>query len=325
MSDESTRNDAKLPPPLSAWLEDQPPGDQRELEETWTLAGEGAPPKTPEEKVQSAWQDVELQLEDAQGKQRTQAHSTRRRGLLRHRRLLMAAALIAGMMLVGLWWWQRPMQVTAPAGEMEKIALPDGSVAQLNSASRLTYRRSLFGSEREVTLEGEAFFEVTRGKEPFTVSTFNATVKVLGTRFNVRAREDEPRPSTTVTVEEGEVALAGKGIPAEPVELRPGQMSRVTGGRGVPIPPEPAEAPRASVWKEGGLSVQGQSLGALARELERRFGKSIRIGDMLAQDTISLYLPEPESAEAILRDLCAYLGCSVQSDREGYVINKRRK
>lgn len=83
----------------------------------------------------------------------------------------------------------RKMQaVIVPPGQRVQLVLEDGTRVWLNSKSKLTYPASFGNDTREVTLDGEGFFEVTRNEEkPFIVKTHKYDVKVLGTTFNVYA------------------------------------------------------------------------------------------------------------------------------------------
>ena len=69
------------------------------------------------------------------------------------------------------------------------IKLPDGSSSTLNALSSIKYKRS-FNKNRELTLSGEAFFDVKKSNIPFIITTQSGKVKVLGTSFNVRSRDD---------------------------------------------------------------------------------------------------------------------------------------
>ena len=83
-------------------------------------------------------------------------------------------------------------EVSTQPGSKSKIQLPDGSTVWLNAGSKLTYTKD-FGKEiREVTLIGEAFFDVTKMKEkPFIIHTSSINIKVLGTAFNVKAYPED--------------------------------------------------------------------------------------------------------------------------------------
>lgn len=76
----------------------------------------------------------------------------------------------------------------ASTGEIQKVELPDGSLVSLNKNGKL-FRNSDFGkTNRDIILEGEAFFKVSKNKDlPFKIHTMNSTVEVLGTSFNVKS------------------------------------------------------------------------------------------------------------------------------------------
>ncbi len=90
--------------------------------------------------------------------------------------------------------------------EQQQVQLPDGSTVTLNHNSRLQYPQQ-FGETREVTLEGEAYFEVARDeKHPFRVVSGNVTTEVLGTAFNLHWNKKAAIVELEVT--EGKVAFA---------------------------------------------------------------------------------------------------------------------
>lgn len=87
-----------------------------------------------------------------------------------------------------------------------EIQLPDGSKVKLNHSSKLTYPEHFSGDVREVTLTGEAFFDVTKNPEkPFIIKTTGASIKVLGTSFNVYAYYESS--TVEVIVKTGKVEL----------------------------------------------------------------------------------------------------------------------
>lgn len=80
-----------------------------------------------------------------------------------------------------------PVEIATTIGEFEQVSLPDGTKVSLNANSKLSYSGEW---NRTLSLEGEAFFEVTKGSK-FTVNTTGGTVQVLGTSFNVFARDTD--------------------------------------------------------------------------------------------------------------------------------------
>ncbi|WP_299580539.1 FecR domain-containing protein [uncultured Sunxiuqinia sp.] len=96
--------------------------------------------------------------------------------------------------------------ISAPMGAKSTISLPDGSTVILNAGSVLKYSGDFGKDDREVSLEGEAFFEVAQDKSKrFQVRTSDITVKAYGTKFNVKSYADERTIETTLV--EGSVSI----------------------------------------------------------------------------------------------------------------------
>jgi ferric-dicitrate binding protein FerR (iron transport regulator) len=90
-------------------------------------------------------------------------------------------------------------EITVSYGSKSKVILPDGSVVKLNSGSTLRYPSHFDRSSRNVYIEGEAFFDVKKdAQHPFFVKTKEITIKVLGTKFNVKSYADEKTIQTTL-------------------------------------------------------------------------------------------------------------------------------
>ncbi|MBS1512035.1 MAG: FecR family protein [Bacteroidetes bacterium] len=93
-----------------------------------------------------------------------------------------------------------PSEVSTKNGSRTKIQLPDGSSVWLNSSSQLVYDNDHFGDgNREVSLTGEAFFDVVKNpQKPFIIHTAKMDVKVLGTAFNVKCYPGEKTSETSL-------------------------------------------------------------------------------------------------------------------------------
>lgn len=168
----------------------------------------------------------------------TPAPTVQRSQQLSRPRLAVAASLLVMLAAGALLWWQTQRGIYATdIGEQHSVALPDGSTLELNSSSRVRMRFT--AAERRIDLiEGQALFSVAQdAQRPFVVRSNTASVRALGTVFDVYRRTD----GTVVTVLEGKVrvdsaALEGAGSrragspPAQstPHEPRAGD----TGGRG---------------------------------------------------------------------------------------------
>ena len=250
--------------------------------------------------------------------------------LQRWKQVLTVAALVLCVVGGGLLWWGQPASVTTAAGERTVVTLPDGSTAELNGATTIEYARGFSSllwtdaSVRHVRLEGEAFFEVVEGERPFRVETPNARVEVLGTAFNVRARSQGGRSETEVAVASGRVRVAARRASqkasASVVLDRKGQASRVM-GTDAPTPPKTEPLKYVRAWRHGGFGVIGAPLPTVLRELEHRFGTSLRLGVPVAEtDTMTLHYARDARLEDVLRDVCLIQNLTYRETSQGYEL-----
>ncbi len=121
---------------------------------------------------------------------------------------------------------QSPNVVVAPPASRSNLVLPDGTRVWLNANTKLSYEKSFGESERRVTIEGEAFFDVKKDKNhPFIVHTKTFNVKVLGTAFNIRAYQSDMTAQATVVRGSVEVELTQREH--EKIVLKPNQKIEV--------------------------------------------------------------------------------------------------
>ena len=306
-----------LPPGLSAWLDEQeqPEFERRALEETWRLAEYGHSALCPldHERKQEVWEAVSRSM------QRCTAgdvpHPRLRIVSRTWPRVTAVAAAIA--LLIGVAYVLRPIHVEAPRGSFAEALLPDGSKVTLNSDSRLIYRARFLGS-RSVELEGEAFFEVAKDDDPFVIETFNARTTVLGTAFNLRARNDEADRATEIIVTSGRVEFSSKTGGSEwAVLLDPGQRSIMV-DYGPPTSPVPNA--REIAWRTGDLSFMDQSYAVIFAEIERRFDVDISTSAAVAAERFSIHLHKPSSAEEVLSNLSQADGLRYRETANGYEV-----
>lgn len=114
--------------------------------------------------------------------------------------------------------------IEIPYGSKSKVTLPDGTCVWLNSGSRLSYQETFGHTDRNVSLDGEAYFEVTKDKKrPFNVVSGKVKIKVLGTKFNFKSyTEDE---SARVTLVEGSINVGNLENETKNVLLVPNQQA----------------------------------------------------------------------------------------------------
>ena len=100
------------------------------------------------------------------------------------------AAILVVVFASGIFFWlSRPEIISTQNSEIAVVELPDNSTVKLNADSQIKFRPSKWDKKRKLQLKGEAFFEVEKGKK-FTVETNQGEVTVLGTKFNVKDREE---------------------------------------------------------------------------------------------------------------------------------------
>ncbi|MGG7661784.1 FecR family protein [Dyadobacter sp. BHUBP1] len=160
--------------------------------------------------------------------------------------------------------------------QVRKHVFPDGSEAWLNPGTRITYAKEDFNEDsREVSLEGEAFFEVTHDpSRPFFVHGESVQVKVLGTSFNVRANKGEAEYAVSVVT--GKVSVtADKG---KEVMLLPHQQAVFKVASGELVSEEvPDVAEKAPLWQPVSLTFTDAKLGEVMKRLEDKFDVKIRL------------------------------------------------
>ncbi len=121
-------------------------------------------------------------------------------------------------------------KIVVPPGQRVNITLSDGTNVWLNACSELTYPASFAGESRNVSLKGEAYFNVSKNTEhPFVVQTKKCDIKVLGTEFNVQAEESDCEFSAALI--EGVIELTDKTSPDSPIRLTPMQEAKWINGK----------------------------------------------------------------------------------------------
>ncbi|MBO9572328.1 MAG: FecR family protein [Chitinophagaceae bacterium] len=143
--------------------------------------------------------------------------------------------------------------MTTPKGGQYQLTLADGTRVWLNAASSITYPTAFTGNKREVSITGEAYFEVAKNaQQPFHVKTPKEEITVLGTEFNVHAYNEEPSKTSLI---EGSVKINDR-------ILQPGQA--FINGNIISTNIEQDIA-----WKNGYFSFENKSLEQIMTELAR--------------------------------------------------------
>ncbi len=207
--------------------------------------------------------------------------------------------------------------IAVAEGQAQTVTLADGSRVKLMGGSRLRYsdpdKNAVFN--RQVTLDGDAFFDVQPGAQRFTVHTADADVMVLGTRFAVQA----DARATEVTLVAGRVLLAPPGAPVRGVTLAPGQQSRVARGASVPTPPTAVVPARVLGWT--GLFFFDQTrLADAAAQLADAFGVAVAVAPALEAEAVTGTFDREQGLAEIVGALATTLGVRAVQTEAGWRI-----
>ena len=201
--------------------------------------------------------------------------------------------------------------VQTKLGSQSMVDLPDGSIVWLNAGSKLTYNEAYNEEGREVSLVGEACFDVkTNPEKPFVVKVGDISVKALGTTFNIKAYPEDQVITTTLV--KGKVVIEGTDVNDEKfsITMKPNEnITYLTNLKSVkehqkitatPIKTEKKvefKIPEKVIiddnikpelftsWKDDSWIIEKQLLGNLIKDFERRYDVEIKFGS----DNISDY------------------------------------
>lgn len=189
-------------------------------------------------------------------------------------------------------------QITAPQNGISKVQLSDGTRVWLNAGSKLVYDANYGLEQRKVSLQGEALFDVVKDPQhPFIVTTPTISIKVLGTKFNVRAYNNDKTSEASLI--HGRIELTILKTPEKKIILKTAdkltiknEQPVVTREASVPLASKTTEEtplmvlgqihqakkdtlPSEALWIENKLAFDAEDFESLARQLERRYNVSI--------------------------------------------------
>ncbi len=171
-------------------------------------------------------------------------------------------------------------KIVIPPGQRANITLSDGTNVWLNACSELTYPASFTEESRNVSLKGEAYFDVSKDAEhPFVVQTKKCDIKVLGTEFNVQADESDCEFSAALL--EGSIELTNKMNPGPSIRLAPMQKAEWTGGKIVVDSIRNLDNYR---WKEGLICFEDMRFADLMQRFEKTYDIRIVIQNKRLHD-----------------------------------------
>lgn len=159
---------------------------------------------------------------------------------------------------------QQSVQVKTPLGGQYQLILTDGSQVWLNAGSKLTYNTGFGTDNRDLRLEGEAYFDVAENPDlPFTVEINGQQVEVLGTAFNISAYAEEPIVKTTL--QRGSLAVANDD---QKLVLKPNQQA-ILDKNAKKIATRDVNASSIVAWKDGIFDFHGMDVEECMRVIAR--------------------------------------------------------
>jgi ferric-dicitrate binding protein FerR (iron transport regulator) len=222
-------------------------------------------------------------------------------------RMTAAAAILAGILFFGWQIFHRSPRSLAlkvikiPNGARRQLLLPDSSVLWVNAGSTVSIPQEWSDSSREIELEGEGFFDIRSDPQrPFLVHVRNATVKVLGTSFNIHAYPSEP---VAVAVATGRVLLRSETSGHGQILAR--NEKAVLDPADGNIHSSNDSADTWSQWIKGGLQFRDSPLQEAIHALERHYNIRLELtGESRGLYCTAKYEAD-ESLENVLKSLQA--------------------
>lgn len=207
-------------------------------------------------------------------------------------------------------------EVYVPAGLRTKIFLSDGTVVWLNSKSSLRYP-SAFSDQRNVELEGEAYFDVKPNPDqPFVVKTKGFTVRVLGTEFNVQAYPGEK--DCQVVLFKGHVIV--KDTIGNQLSLLPKQSAHIT-SKGVFLDSMKELEERS--WVGGIIMFTDESFGNIISKLNLYYDARIEISDKVVSSyRFTGKFRQSDGVETILKVLQRSYPFKIEQQNNRYILSK---
>lgn len=307
---------------LQEWRS-QLPENEAEYTEWMRLWSEtGAVLGEPAFDTAKAWELIDFRLgPTVSGKGTVPIVPARRIGFSLFAKWAVAAAVIGigvftGWRVLDKRIFPADLQIAEATTENRRLYLPDGSVVLLRKGGRLKYPKTIGGSERSFFLNGEAFFDVRPGKQPFRVQTDKSVIEVLGTAFLINAAGGSDR----VVVATGKVSFYDKSSPGQRCILTEKQEAIFTGNGFEQM--VVADSNYLS-WHTGNLKFSGASLNIVARDLSDHFNLPVRLDDMLIPKA-GLYPVtgdfRQQTLNQMLEEIAAFTGLTYRRQNDTIIL-----
>ncbi|MEZ0183792.1 FecR family protein [Flavobacterium oncorhynchi] len=213
-------------------------------------------------------------------------------------------------------------EIKIPYGKTFKITLSDGTLVNMNAGSSLKYPvQFINGHNREVALDGEAFFDVAKDKaHPFIVKTRGVNVKVLGTKFNVSSYKEDTDINTVLV--EGSVSLSDAANANTKTTLVPGEKGSWN-SRNTEIAKEKVDTRFYTEWINGEIVFRKTAFKDIIIKLERTYNVTIENNrkDILDKKFNASFNKNIESIEKVLETMSKIQGFTYKVEGKLIKIN----
>lgn len=271
--------------------------------------------------MDSLFQDIEVSIARSRNK---------RKGRIIRIWTAMAVAAAVSLFMVASWYYQSMVVIQTGSGMLQTAVLPDSSTVQLNANSSVAYRRAWrWLSKREVYTTGEALFEVKHlnkdlsnihENEKFTAYTGDLAVEVLGTKFNIRNRDNK----ITVSLLEGRIALRNLKHKGVVKVLEPGDIV-TDGDEGFKNLTRNKKVVQQTVaWTQKTLTGENLSVADLINEFRYFYGKEIIVShtallNQKIDGRISLNSPE-----SIIYSIANILQANIRMEKDTIYLDLKQ-
>ena len=207
--------------------------------------------------------------------------------------------------------------ISVPAGQCVNVTLPDGSNIWLNAQTTIQYPVSFNKENRQVKLDGEAYFDVAKdSKRPFIVNTKECSVEVLGTKFNIDAYSSRDKFETVLM--EGSVKVSMLDDPTQAVSLKPNNKVYRSNGKLLTQKVSNYERYR---WKEGLICFVDEPFKVVMEDFEKFYGLTIVVNNQkVTQYLYTGKFKQTDGVDYALSLLQKNIHFTYQRDRENHIV-----
>ena len=208
-------------------------------------------------------------------------------------------------------------------GETYQVRLPDGTMVELNAASKINYPTSFAKlKNRSITLSGEAYFQVAKDKKhPFIVTIGKQEVTALGTQFNIKAYDDDASIKTTLLEGSVKVSTIGNRNSYDRT-LMPGQQATYSGSGGISI--KEVDTEEAVAWRNGFFIFDNETMETAMRKISRWYNVDIIFEQQeLKKEVFGGSASRSENITTLLRVLSKAANVNMKVEEKSIIISRK--